>query len=353
MSTKTKKALTLRMENRSVFVNLDVFVGNIKKRDQTTLTIPLHGQDECPGSFALTPASMTTAATVYGLSLAGVIRGQCLDWGCGNGVLSLVAAAAPRVERVIGLDIAQANVDAARANATLSGCSNAVFVRGDGFRPLESFVWGGQAFTAADDNGGEMLRGIDVVLANPPASSGDDGFGFRRRILREAPSVLRPGGLLVMQWLSYYTGGGPGPIPERVREALEEAPEMRYRGVVGSSEWVPLGTARQRETGSSAAGTLLQQIKDYADEEARGGLRYFCTPTDPEFPGSDAAATAAEPAGRERLVVHLRGLGDGDGEEGPPMTVETCTAAETLERARAGHEPLCRWQCHLFERAAG
>ena len=51
-------------------------------------------------------------------------------------------------------------------------------------------------------------KGIDVVIANPPASSGDDGFGFRRRILREAPAVLRPGGLLVMQWLSYYTSPG-------------------------------------------------------------------------------------------------------------------------------------------------
>ena len=61
---------------------------------------------------------------------------------------------------------------------------------------------------------------MDAVLANPPASSGDDGFGFRRLILREAAGVLEPGGLLVMQWLSYYTG--PGPIPERVREALED-----------------------------------------------------------------------------------------------------------------------------------
>ena len=179
MSTKTKTALTLRMENRSVFVNLDVFVGNSKKGDQTTLMIPLHGQDECPGSFALTPASMTTAATVYGLSLAGVIRGRCLDWGCGNGILSLVAAAAaPGVERVIGLDIAQANVDAARANMALGGCSNTVFVRGDGFRPLESFVWSGQAFTAPDDDRGKMLQGMDVVLANPPASSGDHRRSF-------------------------------------------------------------------------------------------------------------------------------------------------------------------------------
>ena len=81
---------------------------------------------------------------------------------------------------------------------------------------------------------------------------------------------------------------------------------------------------------------------DYAAEEARGGLRYYCTPADPYFRG--AAVGAMEPD-RERLVVRLHGEND------PPDTVKSCTAAETLERALAGSEPLCRWQCHLFERA--
>ena len=68
-----------------------------------------------------------------------------------------------------------------------------------------------------------------------------------------------------------------------------------------------------RETGSTAAGTLLQQLADYAEEEARpGGLRYYCTPVNPEFPGSDPAAPG--------FLVHLHGHGGGDdgGEEPPP-----------------------------------
>ena len=62
--------------------------------------------------------------------MAGLIRGQrILDWGCGNGVLSLVAASsASSVEQVVGLDISQANVDAARANAELNHCRSSEFV---------------------------------------------------------------------------------------------------------------------------------------------------------------------------------------------------------------------------------
>ena len=91
-----------------------------------------------------------------------------------------------------------------------------------------------------------------------------------------------------------------------------------------------------RETGSTAAGTLLQQLEDYAKEEARGGLRYYCTPKYPTFYGG------LEVTPGFRISLH----GEGD----PPEMVETCSASETLERAKEGQEPLCRWQCHLFER---
>ena len=90
-----------------------------------------------------------------------------------------------------------------------------------------------------------------------------------------------------------------------------------------------------RETGSTAAGTLLQQLEDYAKEEDRGGLRYYCTPKDPTFHGGLEVTPGL------RISLH--------GESDPPEMVETCSAAETLERAKEGQEPLCRWQCHLFE----
>ena len=92
-----------------------------------------------------------------------------------------------------------------------------------------------------------------------------------------------------------------------------------------------------RETGSTAAGTLLQQLEDYAKEEARGGLRYYCTPKD--LCGIEVASEVTP-----GLRISLHGEGD------PPEMAETCSATETLERAKERHEPLCRWQCHLFER---
>ena len=66
MSTAQREttALKLRLEKSgSVLVNLG---GSSNEKKKEGLTIPLRVHEECPGSFALTPASLTTAATVYG-----------------------------------------------------------------------------------------------------------------------------------------------------------------------------------------------------------------------------------------------------------------------------------------------
>ena len=60
-------ALTLRSEKSgSVVVNL----GGCSNEKNDGLTILLRVHEKCPGSFALTPASLTTAATVYGTTLS-------------------------------------------------------------------------------------------------------------------------------------------------------------------------------------------------------------------------------------------------------------------------------------------
>ena len=60
-------------------------------------------------------------------------------------------------------------------------------MRADGLSLLESVH-------PSPHSDGALPHAFDFIIANPPASSGDDGFGFRRRILREA-AVLLIGGL--------------------------------------------------------------------------------------------------------------------------------------------------------------
>ena len=91
------------------------------------------------GTFALTPASKLSAAAVYALSQKGVLSGKGIDWGCGNGVLSVIAASAPSVSSILGLDIEEPNVRAARENGNRNG-SACEFIRADSFSPLEEDV---------------------------------------------------------------------------------------------------------------------------------------------------------------------------------------------------------------------
>ena len=68
-----------RADKRSIIVKEDPFGAT------SAGAIPLHGQKEFPGSFALTPASLTMAATVEGLGRQGFLKGKVCDWGTGSG----------------------------------------------------------------------------------------------------------------------------------------------------------------------------------------------------------------------------------------------------------------------------
>ena len=48
---------------------------------------------------------------------------------------------------------------------------------------------------------------------------------------------------------------------------------MQHAAQQASTGWVPLKVDATREVGSVAAGTMLNQIGDYVQEEQRGGLR--------------------------------------------------------------------------------
>lgn len=233
------------------------------------------------GSFEPTPASR------IGLRAIGahrhLLHGVGLDWGCGIGVLAIAAARLASVSQVIGLDIEPVNIEQATENAARNGVADkVVFYLADSVTP----VTGATTLEAVTGR-------VGFVLANPPASVGDDGFEFRRRVVRDVEPILAVGGVLLLNVSSQY---GMGRIT-----ALEDH-GLTHERLLESTRPMPFDQSRP---------DLAGNLADYVAEEARGGIAYeFLTP--------------------ESDVI---------------------TATEALARYDAtGESPLSRWQVHLFRK---
>jgi SAM-dependent methyltransferase len=238
------------------------------------------------GTFALTPASLIALEAIG--KHKELLKGTGLDWGSGTGCLAIAAARIPAVQNIVGLEIAEANVAIARENALQNGVADKViFLHSDSYTP----------FYPADRAILDSLRNkVHFILANPPSSEGDDGFGYRRLVLRGASNFLAPGGVVFLS-VSYQYG------TTRVKRLGQEVPGFAYRGVLASTDWVPFDLGRP---------DLLHCLRLYANEERRGGWAY----------------TFQHP--------------DGDGEQ-------TMTAQEALAHfQKTGQSPLSKWQSHWF-----
>jgi len=210
-----------------------------------------------PGSFALTPASRMALQAVG--KHQHLLSGVGLDWGSGLGCLAIAAAQIAAVQRVIGLEIAAVNIAAAQENAVLNNVAEKTdFFLADSYSPY-----------ASDERSHlEAMQGqINFVLANPPSSEGDDGFGYRRVVLKDARPFLAPGAVVFLS-VSYQYG------PRRVADLSQQIPGFSYGGVLISSDWVPFDLQRP---------DLLHCLLLYAGEEQRGGPNYvFPHPEDPD-----------------------------------------------------------------------
>ena len=130
-----------------------------------------------------------------------------LDLGTGSGCIAVALASSLPGARVVATDISEAALDTAMENAVKHGVTDRVsFVRGD----LLDAV--GRPGAGA---------GFDVIVSNPPYVTigefnalepevrvhepsvaligGEDGLNFYRRIAKEAPLYLKPGGLLALE----------------------------------------------------------------------------------------------------------------------------------------------------------
>jgi len=199
-----------------------------------------------PGGGPVTPASRVCARAIA--RCRDLLRGVGIDWGTGTGLLAILAARIPAVERVVAVEYDPSAVAVARANAASNGVSDRVeVIRADLFA----------AFDPADR---ATLRGLegraDFLLANPPASDDGDGLEWRRRVLGTARPLLRPRAVVLLQVAAHYGD-------TRIRGLVDEG--YRYEGLVESSPWVPFDLGRE---------DLRRALRVYAAEEGRGGLPY-------------------------------------------------------------------------------
>jgi methylase of polypeptide subunit release factors len=225
-----------------------------------------------------------------------LLSGCGIDWGSGSGVLTVAAAKIPAVESVVGLELAQEDMAVARTNAEENGVAEKItFIRSDSFEPFDD-----QDTSSLD----ALVGHADFLIANPPASSGDDGLGWRRSVLRGALRFVKPGAPLLVQ-ISYQYN------VERIERLAQDVPGYTYDGVIGTSDWIEFDQSRE---------DLSKKLVEYRDEERAGGTVYT-------FRGRSAEG--------EEALSHL-------------------TATEALDHYReTGESPMSKWQMHLFVRQWG
>jgi release factor glutamine methyltransferase len=128
-----------------------------------------------------------------------------LDFGTGTGCIAIALAIKAPQAVVHALDISAEALALARENAAKSNCTDRVaFHEGDGFAALPSglqfdLIVSNPPYIAAEeiDTLQQEVRDFDPRLA---LDGGRDGLDFYRRISKEAPPFLRPGGKLMAEF---------------------------------------------------------------------------------------------------------------------------------------------------------
>jgi hypothetical protein len=209
------------------------------------------------GTFALTPASHTIINAI--LKHHELLSGIGIDWGSGVGCLSIVASKLEDIEKIYGLEISKANVDIAYENAILNKVSEKTyFMLSDSYSPLSE----NDKFKIHQVEGK-----VSFILSNPPSSEGDDGFGFRREVLRGARKYLRHKGIVFLN-ISFQYG------QSRIEKLVREVDGFEYKGVLFSTECVPFDLNRT---------DLLHCLELYCKHEEKGELEYtFIDPDSPQ-----------------------------------------------------------------------
>jgi release factor glutamine methyltransferase len=161
--------------------------------------------------------------------------GALLDLCTGSGVVAVSAALARPGARVVATDLSPAALEVARRNAAALG-AEVTFLEGD----LDAPVPEGERFDVVVSNPPYVpsaeIEGLSREVRREPRialDGGADGLDVVRRIVRRAPSRLRPGGLLVVELHEAHAG----PVKALCREAGLPGAEV-HADLAGLPRWV-------------------------------------------------------------------------------------------------------------------
>lgn len=133
--------------------------------------------------------------------------GVVVDVGTGSGAIAIALATEGEYERVIATDISSDALEIARSNAGACGAGNVDFVQGDLLAPAAGGAgrWGHVAAVVSNPPYiafGEVhelpasVREWEPVIA---LLSAGNGLATTARLVRQAATVLEPGGLLALE----------------------------------------------------------------------------------------------------------------------------------------------------------
>lgn len=139
-------------------------------------------------------------------AVSGLPRPVLADVGTGSGCIAISVARECPSAFILALDLSEKALAVAQTNASRHGVGRRVrFLRADLLGPCASS--GGVLFDAIASNppyipDGDLDRLQPEVSRYEPRlalAAGSDGLAFQRRLLAEAPSLLKPGGSLLLE----------------------------------------------------------------------------------------------------------------------------------------------------------
>ncbi len=146
-------------------------------------------------------------------------QADVLDWGCGWGLLGIVAALTWPQARVTLVDINERACALAKANAERNGASHVEVICGDAT----------ELFTE---------QRFDAVICNPPISA---GRSLMLAMMANVARVLRPQGAF---WMVAHTRKGAKRLQRDLADLFDDVERVNMRGgyrVVNATGPLPLG----------------------------------------------------------------------------------------------------------------